>query len=561
MPNASLAVLALLTVPALGALAPGPDDRPLDLARVHLDGVPADSPLAALVEEARMRLGQAEAFRAALELPAGPERSRALVALAGGDGAMAGPVSYGRPSEAFAALAQAHGAAADPQALAALDTHPLARPLLNVVDRFLLFEAAATAAYGPLAAGMPDATGALEAAPSWGIDEATAFAGQARFPAPDPAALAHLLDARAALADAAIDLASASRSGSSTQASVQLAVPPAFALDLVGVPSTYTHDVALVVDVGGDDLYLNNAGGSNVDPLALRCPNLPGTGSFATGAAALLDLAGGDRYESGRSCGINGGGRLGAGFLYDAGGSDSYRAGSGGTNGGGWAGLGFLHDAGDGQDAYLGWTTQTQVLGVWGVNGGGMGHGEGFLLDEGGPDSYTAGTGGTNGGGYLPGSRGLLVDGGDGRDLYSGNWLGTNGGANYGSSGALLDGGGDDRYVTSTVVQFGYGANGGGSAGAGFLYDAGGSDDYGALDSGTNGGANAGVGVLIDEGGDDRYRATGTTGNGAAFAGLGLLWDRAGADTYSDGLANCSDCTIVPKGAAGAQVDGSPRLR
>jgi hypothetical protein len=396
----------------------------------------------------------------------------------------------------------------------------------------------------------------MDAAPAWTPEQALAFAASFHAPPVSAPAFAHLLDARAALTQATLDLAAAAQALPMQQhaSAAQLVVPPAFALDLDGADSTYTEDIVLTIDVGGNDLYLNNAGGSNIDPLHLRCINLPPTGSTAAGAGALVDLGGNDRHESWRNCGINGGGRLGAGFLYDSGGSDTYFVSSGGTNGGGWLGLGFLADRGAGDDNYTAYAS-TGRLGVWGVNGGGMGTGDGFLLDEGGADTYVSGVGGTNGGGYLEGGRGILVDAGTGADLYSGDWLGTNGGGNYAGAGALLDGGGDDTYVTSTYIQFGYGANGGGSGGTGLIYDAGGSDTYSALDSGTNGGANAGIGLLLDESGNDRYTATSTTGNGAAFAGLALLWDRAGTDTYSDGLVNCTDCDVVPKGIVGFQLD------
>lgn len=70
--------------------------------------------------------------------------------------------------------------------------------------------------------------------------------------------------------------------------------------DLVGVPNTYAVDCPLIVDVGGNDTYTNNAGGVN------------------GGAAAVIDLGGDDRYAGNRASGANGGGSAGAGFLFDA---------------------------------------------------------------------------------------------------------------------------------------------------------------------------------------------------------------------------------------------------
>jgi hypothetical protein len=554
---AVFAVLCLLTLPALGAPA-SPAPSPFDAVRARLDAVPAGSPVASLVAQERANVGLADSFRDALALPASG-RTAALLGLAGGKAARVPPVAFDRPSVALASLAESRGVAVDASRLAVLDDHPLAPQLLAVADRFLRFQDAAQAAYGPLATAVAPDLDALaqqmDAAPDWMPEQAIAFAASSQVPPVSPDAFASLLDARAALIRASADLAEAAQAvqAGPRASAAQVAVPPAFAIDLDGADSTYTEDIVLTVDVGGNDLYLNNAGGSNIDPLHLRCPNLP-TGSTAAGAGALIDLGGDDRHESWRNCGINGGGRLGAGFLYDAGGRDTYFVSSGGTNGGGWMGLGFLYDGGAGADNYTAYAS-TGRLGVWGVNGGGMGTGDGFLLDEGGPDTYVAGVGGTNGGGYLEGGRGILVDSGAESDLFSADWLGTNGGGNYAGAGALLDGGGDDTYLSSTYIQFGYGTNGGGSAGTGLLYDAGGSDTYSALDSGTNGGANAGIGLLLDESGNDHYTATSTTGNGAAFGGLGLLWDRSGADTYSDGLVNCTDCDVVPKGIVGAQLD------
>lgn len=558
MLNASLAVACLLTVALVGSLEPpAVGSSAFDAVRLRLAGVPADSALAPFAAEAGLRVGKAEAFRAALDLPSGPDRSRALLALAGGDGAMAGPVAFTRPSEAFAALAASHGVAVDAAELAVLDSHPLARPLATVADRFLLFQGAAQAAYGALAAqaldDLPALYAEMGAASTWTPADAEAFASKFQLPAVPGSAMAHLLDARAGLALATLDLAFATQSLSTSRAALQIDATPAFALDLDGADSTYLEDIVLTIDVGGNDLYLNNAGGSNIDPLHLRCPNI--VGSFSTGAGTLIDLgAGDDRHESWRTCGINGGGHFGAGFLYDEGGRDTYYASSGGVNGGGWAGLGFLYDAGAGDDNYTGFAS-TGRLGTWGVNGGGMGQGEGFLVDEGGSDVYIAGVGGTNGGGYNQGGRGLLVDDGEGADLYSADWLGTNGGGNAYAAGALLDGGGDDTYLSSTFIDFGYGTNGGAAGAVGLLYDAGGNDVYSALDAGTNGGAQAGVGLLVDEGGNDSYTGTGAVANGAANLGLGLLWDRAGTDTYSDALVNCTDCDMVPKGLVGFQLD------
>jgi hypothetical protein len=85
-----------------------------------------------------------------------------------------------------------------------------------------------------------------------------------------------------------------------------------------------------------------------------------------------------------------------------------------------------------------------------------------------------------------------------------------------------------------------------------------------------NGGATSfGRGTLHDLGGDDAYLAVGLTANGGAgdltglqgiapIPAVGLLRDEGGRDTYLDGLVSCADCTLVPKGVLGAQIDVAP---
>jgi hypothetical protein len=159
----------------------------------------------------------------------------------------------------------------------------------------------------------------------------------------------------------------------------------------------------LVIDVGGDDLYLNNAGGSNT---LGQCIDI-----FGPGVGAAFDFDGHDQYVSGRGCGINGGAAIGAGFLFDGAGDDTYftdpEDGNKGTNGGGSTlGLGFLRDL-SGDDSY--------TAGGWGTNGGGWIGGMGVLRDEAGNDVYDVSFDGVNGGGSI--GVGLLQDLG-GHDLY-----------------------------------------------------------------------------------------------------------------------------------------------
>jgi len=370
----------------------------------------------------------------------------------------------------------------------------------------------------------------------------------------------------------------------------------------------YQSDYRLAVDIGGNDLYQNNAGGSGL----LNTP----AGDLYGLAGALIDLSGKDRYMSSATCeldkdgrpkncrgkGVNGGavgsvlGLTGnilrpavdrgfaAGFLFDDGkddpatgqdeGADIYAAGDNGTNGGaaevgavGGFGLGFLFDAGGG-DKY--------GAGDNGANGGAQAvgglaatYGTGLLIDGGGDDAYSSGDGGTNGGARASGSlatakaTGFLMDTG-GNDAYTAVSNGTNGGAqSFGSLGL--------------------------GASTGLLMDTGGNDAYTAVSNGTNGGTQAGgnlglgqsTGLLIDASGNDTYTAQKQGVNGGASgvagaasapvgAGVGLLFDGGGHDLYSDtnrvacvdGAPSADDCsgggsdiTAIPKGAAGSQLD------
>lgn len=141
------------------------------------------------------------------------------------------------------------------------------------------------------------------------------------------------------------------------------------------------------------------------------------------------------------------------------------------------------------------------------------------------------------------------VDAGVGTDTYDAGGGGTNGG---GSGGRLT------RLHTRFVWV----------VGKGFLLDAGGEDTYDADGGATNGGVREyGVGFLLDAGGDDTYDAEGSRGtNGGSHLSVqhdprgqqknaGLLLDVTGTDFYSDGTVTCWDCSLLPKGFAGAQVD------
>lgn len=413
---------------------------------------------------------------------------------------------------------EAQGALADLDALPAPSRAALAR----LVDAYLALEAAAERAY---AAADFDALRDHAALP------AELFRAAGLDLGPVLGARAELLDAAFAARDAfAAHPGAWPRQG-------PLIVPPFFAVDIGVTDWTYTDDLFFVFDAGGDDRYLNNAGGNggNVAPCGL-----PFAGSAP--ASALVDLDGRDQYgdpAAPHRCGANGGGYFGVGALVDlsistqtldlSADDDVYVAAIFGVNGGAYVGgVGFLFDEA-GRETYL--SVDPFYGGVaLGANGAGD-QGVALLLDGGGDDVYVAGTVAANGG--ADGGLGLLLDV-SGHDRYTGGSRSTNGGAREYGVGLLLDLAGADRYTAG-----GQGANGGG---------------YG------------GIGAHLDWDGDDAYVATALGVNGGADPGdfngvptplsIGLLLNIGGADTYQDSAGGTgADKTVLPKGLLGLQVD------
>lgn len=380
---------------------------------------------------------------------------------------------YEAPSAALSALAaryEVEPTIEDRTRLRRLDglTEPLRTALTRFVDAFLALDTAARLAYEnadpavlmkwertfaarqhtPREEGILDITS---------VDLVTGGPGGPSLDVPHPGAilqeagidLTSVFPTRNQFLQASLDLRAAFSAQPPALAPCEpVSVPPAFSIDLTVCDNTYTDDVALQLDAGGDDRYLNNAGGNNMEDneCSFSTPRYP--------AAALADLGeGDDRYGDPEvpRCYVNGGASIGAGFLLDGGGNDEYSGGSSSTNGGGGSGgAGFLLDAG-GDDTYTGANR---------TNGGGGLGGSGFLVDGGGNDSYTSVNDGTNGGGGA-GGIGFLLDS-EGNDAYATRLTGANGGAHSGR-GFLLDVEGDDTYEADIVQQDGanYGVNGG----------------------------------------------------------------------------------------------------
>jgi hypothetical protein len=484
------------------------------------------------------------------------------------------PLAWEPARDAFSTLATLAGAAPDAEPTA-IAPSPVAgapaalRPALEILWRGLedarRHVADALAGLSPAdlelaRGGAARALAALDAARSGqaGPREASAIrdlrraAGRVRLESLTAAELA-LLDA-ATRATALLDRAVASASAPGTCASGEIvweARVGTICLIVIGDtgPNTYATETVLAVDLGGDDVYTNNAGGAGLlEAGPLRPP-----------AAMLLDRGeGSDTYSASPGSASQGSGSLGAGLLVDEGGDDSYSvwlAGNQGTVAQGSAsfGAGVLWDRGTGNDAY-----SSPVI----AHGTGLA-GVAMLLDEGGDDSYsipyTFDSEGGQGMGCF-GGFGALVDRGEGADSYVAAIDDMQGMACVGSLGVLFDGGGPDEYLLqsglgligltepATVRQSGYGQGYGELGAVGILLDAGGNDvraveivENGRYEGTTSQGSglDGGIGLLLDGGGNDSY-STSRFSQGWAFAGIGVLADLQGTDAYTgDALAEC----------------------
>ena len=337
-------------------------------------------------------------------------------------------------------------------------------------------------------------------------------------------------------------------------------------------PNFYGADAALIVDLGGDDTYVNNCAAPTFASAYRTYDSKPGqsmgsrkqispagmivdyggddryigngigsVGAAVGGIGVLVDLAGNDVYQGGQL--TQGAAFCGIGVVWDRRGSDLYLA-QAGAQGVAFFGAGLLLD--DRGDEVYSSTLYSQAFG--GTRGFGMlydGKGDDrYVVDRKVPSGY--GTEGVYSGwsqgaasgfrGYSAGGLGLLVDGGGDDDYQAGNF--SQGMGYFFGLGALVDLSGDDVYRGTRYTQ-------GASAhqAVGLLVDAGGNDEYHGRIAANQGGAwDASVGILVDEGGDDRYYTPGGLAQGsAAMNGFGLLFDRGGKDRYQAGSASQGD--------------------
>ncbi len=311
--------------------------------------------------------------------------------------------------------------------------------------------------------------------------------------------------------------------------------------------SYYYADAAVIIDLGGDDYYFNNAGSSGKDiPVSIgidfsgndvylaKNPFSQGTGRFGIGL--LIDYKGNDKYVSKDfsqgSC------LFGVGLLVDNDGSDFY-SGHVVNQGVGFFGAGLLSDL-SGNDVYF---SRQFAQGV------GFTRGFGALLDADGNDFYF--TGGEYpdfrdpdksfqsmsqgiGMGMRPeesivgasGGVGILIDQ-KGNDQYHGDYF-SQGSGYYFSFGFLYDNDGNDTYYAGRYAQ-GAGIH----SAIGLLKDTSGDDTYECSFGVSQGcGHDTGIGFLVDECGNDTYRSETTSQGIGLEKGIGVLADFCGNDVY-----------------------------
>ncbi|MBK26783.1 MAG: hypothetical protein CME70_22470 [Halobacteriovorax sp.] len=303
------------------------------------------------------------------------------------------------------------------------------------------------------------------------------------------------------------------------------------------------HSTALIIDLGGDDLYSGS---------------FAGTG-FGNPFSMVIDLAGNDIYEAARACSF-GCGILGLGILIDRAGNDTY-TGTKFSQGASFGGHGLLIDR-SGFDKYES-VSQSQAYSFYGISaledhlgndlyraklfsqGSAVAGGVSLLKDHSGHDEYEArglflSSYGTHGifksfsqgmgfgfRGFMSGGIGILSDLKGKDDFKGGNFSQAAG--YYFGFGIFHNGSTDqDSYLGSRYSQ-GATAH---YAVASFLEE-GGNDIYRGRHEATASMAwDLGVTYFEDQAGSDFYDSFGMTLGSAAQNSYAFFLDKNGNDTY-----------------------------
>jgi len=258
----------------------------------------------------------------------------------------------------------------------------------------------------------------------------------------------------------------------------------------------YDKDAALILDLGGNNLYLNNAGGTR--------PDIP--------VAMVIDWGGHNRYIA-RENFSQGAALFGGGFLIDLGGHSTFVALDGSQGAGLW-GIGLLYH-GDGGSLFQA-RSLSQGIGQMGV---------GLLVGREGHDSYSCLYGGQAFGLY--GGAGILIN---------------KGGSNTYRLGGLQPDFRDPKKSTVSMGQgFGYGLRTEGDkmgvpGGIGVLIDEKGDSTFIADYFAQGASYYYGVGILDNRGGKNRYIAGRYAQGAGIHTAVGILLNRGGKSTYFTSL-------------------------
>jgi hypothetical protein len=309
----------------------------------------------------------------------------------------------------------------------------------------------------------------------------------------------------------------------------------------------------LLIDLGGNDVYLNAAGGTlGVTPAALVI-DLDGDdrydGAFACqgagvlGAGALADLRGNDWYDGYRH--VQAAAYFGAGLLVDRAGDDRYRAGHMAQSAAVF-GTSLLWD-GAGYDQYDAQSVAQAASSTLGVA---------VLVESAGDDIMTCGgprdpfwsprlgigQGGASGLRDYPWKEKpsfyggvAFLDDADGSDRYAVPAFGLGGGYVLGL-GVHVNSGGNDQFIGQSetlgaVVHLA----------AGCFIKHRGDDRYDGGWGSLGIGGDRGVGFFFDTAGDDRYVGAGhSIGAARKPKALGLFIDAAGNDRYAFTDESCA---------------------
>ncbi len=306
--------------------------------------------------------------------------------------------------------------------------------------------------------------------------------------------------------------------------------------------TVYSGRFAIIIDLGGDDIYNCPAGGVDTTSLFSIAIDLSGNdlyishqpfafGSAFLGTGILIDRKGNDFYQT-QNYGIASG-LLGCGLLWDKDGDDTYK-GNAVTIGSGYLGQGILLDE-KGEDTYIG-NVFCQGFGFVG--------GLGLLLDIAGNDNYTAqgkypdrlrerehNLSMAQGFGFglrpwYSGGAGILLDL-EGNDNYRAE-LFAQGSSYWYALGMLVDRDGVDNYQAYRYTQ-GCGTH----MTVGCLIDDGKQNDsYLSYLVSQGCGHDLAIGVLNDRGGDDSYIISELSQGAGNANGIGMFIDEDGVDSY-----------------------------